>query len=428
MDYFEYRGGRLFVENVAVKDIVKEVGTPAFLYSERTLLDHYDKVAHAFRELKPLVCYSVKSCSNLAVLRTLAQAGSGFDIVSGGELFRVLKAGGAAGRSFYAGVGKTNSEILYALEQGIFMFNIESEAEFENIDHIAQARGRRPRCALRINPDIDPKTHQHTATGKRETKFGVDLDRAEQFFRKYHQAPAAQLVGVHLHIGSPVYDPKVYVEAIGKTLPLIDKLRGDGIVIDTFDLGGGFAASYETGRARPIEDYADAIMPLLRGKGFQIVLEPGRFISANAGLLVAQVQYLKTGGSKNFVVLDTGMHHLIRPPLYDAFHFIWPAEPGEDLTPPDRVPAPTLPGLLPVDVVGPICESGDFLAKDRMLPPVERGDLLAVFGAGAYGMAMASNYNSQPRPAEVMVSDTSFRIIRRRETYEDLIRGEDDET
>lgn len=427
MDYFEYRGGRLFAENVAVSDIVKEVGTPLFLYSERTLLDHYDKVAHAFRDLKPLVCYSVKSCSNVGILRTLAQAGSGFDIVSGGELYRVRQAGGDPARCFYAGVGKTNSEILYALEQNIFMFNIESEAEFENIDRIAQARGRSPRCALRINPDVDPKTHQHTTTGKKETKFGVDLDRAEAFFHRYRNAAAARLVGVHLHIGSPIYNPKAYVEAIEKTLPLVDKLRAEGITIDTFDLGGGFAASYETGRARPIEDYADAIVPLLKGKDLQIVLEPGRFISANAGLLVAQVQYLKSGGTKNFVVLDTGMHHLIRPPLYDAFHFIWPVEPGEELTPPDRVVAPPLPALQAVDVVGPICESGDFLAKDRMLPPVERGDLLAVFSAGAYGMAMASNYNSQPRPAEVIVSDTSFRVIRRRETYEDLVRGEDGE-
>jgi diaminopimelate decarboxylase len=265
MDYFEYRGGRLYAENVAVSDIVAEVGTPAFIYSERTLLDHYDKIAHAFRELDPLICYSVKSCSNLAVLGVLAAAGAGFDIVSGGELYRVLRAGGRADRTFYAGVGKTDAEIRYALAEGIFMFNIESEAEFANVDRIAGEVGARPRCALRINPDIDPKTHKHTSTGKKESKFGVDIERAEQFFRSAAGARHAQLVGAHLHIGSPIYDPQAYAEAIRKVLPLADRLRADGIAVDTLDLGGGFAASYESGKARPVEDYADVIVPLVRG-------------------------------------------------------------------------------------------------------------------------------------------------------------------
>jgi len=425
MDYFEYRGGRLFAENALVADIAQEVGTPAYIYSERTLHEHYDKITHAFKALDPLVCYSVKSCSNLSILRLLAEAGAGFDIVSGGELFRVLKAGGPPDRCFFAGVGKTSDELRYALDEGVFMFNIESEAEFENIDHIAREMGLQPRCALRINPDVDPDTHQHTATGKREAKFGVDIDRAEAVFRKYHQAPAARLVGAHLHIGSPVRDPRAYVEAVGKVLPLLARLNSDGIEIDTVDVGGGYAASYDSSEFTAIEDYAEAIVPLLKNTGLKVVLEPGRVISANAGILVGRVQYIKTGGGRSFAVLDTGMHHLIRPPLYDAFHFAWPAEPGEEMTPPVRTEQPPLQGLQKYDVVGPICESGDFLAKDRPLPPLKRGDLLAVFGAGAYGMAMASNYNSQPRPVEVLVSQDTFRIIRRRETYDDLIRGEE---
>lgn len=425
MDYFEYRGGRLFAENVAVSDIVDQVGTPVYIYSERTLFEHYDKLLHAFADVDPLICYSVKSCSNLAVLRLLAEAGAGFDIVSGGELARVLKAGGRAERTFFAGVGKTNDEIRYALEQGIAMFTVESEAEFENIDHIARQMGRQPRCALRINPGVDPDTHHHTATGKKESKFGIDIELAEAFFCKYHRAPAARLVGVHFHIGSPIFDPAIYAEAISKVLPLVDKLVAEGIAVDTFDVGGGFAALYESGQFTPIEDYADAIVPLLKGRGLKVVLEPGRIISANAGILVSRVQYCKVGGSRSFAVVDTGMHHLIRPPLYDAFHFVWPVEPGEKMTPADRMQEPPLDGLHKVDVVGPLCESGDFLARGRPLPPLKRGDLVAVFGAGAYGMAMASNYNSHPRPAEVLVGYDAFRVVRRRETYDDLTRGEE---
>jgi len=426
MDYFEYRGGRLFAENVPAADIAAAVGTPVYIYSRRTLQEHYDKVVHAFRLLEAEVRFSVKSCSNVHLLRVLAEAGAGFDIVSGGELYRALKAGGRAEQCVFAGVGKTADEMRYALGEGVGMFNVESEAEFELLDHLARELGIRPRCALRVNPDVDAQAHRHTTTGKKETKFGVDLDRAEAFFTKYGRAPAAQLVGLHFHLGSPTYDPAVYAAAVNKVLPLIDTLRAAGFAVEIFNLGGGFAACYETGRATLIEDYADAVVPLLKDKGLKILLEPGRFISANAGILVSGVQYLKTGGSRTFAVVDTGMHHLIRPPLYDAFHFIWPVEPGEDLTPPHRLAQPPLPGLKKFDVVGPLCETGDFLARERPLPSgVKRGDLLAVFTAGAYGMVMASNYNSQPRPAEVLVDHDSWQIIRKRETYEDLVRNEE---
>ena len=424
MDYFEYRGGELFAENVPVAGIAAKVGTPVYIYSRRTLQEHYEKIVRAFRDLEPLVCYSAKSNSNLGLLKVLADLGAGFDIVSGGELYRVVKSGGDPAKCFYAGVGKTNDEIRFALERGIYMFNVESEAEFENIDRIAAEMGKRPRCALRINPDVDLATHKHTSTGNKESKFGVDVARGEGFFATYREAKAASLVGIHLHLGSPISSPEPYVEAIKKALNLIEKLRGKGISVEVLNIGGGFAAWYESGQSIMIEDYAEAIVPLLKGKGLQIVMEPGRAISANAGILVGEVQYLKTCGGRNFVIVNTGMHHLIRPPLYGGWHFVWPAAPGEEMVPPDRSREVPLEGLQRYDVVGPICESGDFLATDRMLPPVARGDLVAVFSAGAYGMSMASNYNSQPRPAEVLVDHDRFDVVRQRETYEDLVRGE----
>ncbi|NIA21946.1 MAG: diaminopimelate decarboxylase [Anaerolineaceae bacterium] len=424
MDYFEYRGGELFAENVPVAEIAAKVGTPLYIYSRRTLQEHYERMARAFREVDPLICYSVKSNPNLGVLKVLAALGAGFDIVSGGELYRVVKAGGDSGKCFYAGVGKTSEEIRFALERGIYMFNVESEAEFENIDRIAAEMGKCPKCALRINPDIDPATHKHTATGKKESKFGVDLARGEKFFATYGQAAAARLVGIHLHIGSPIATAEPYVEAIAKALKLIERLRKKGAPIEVLNIGGGFAAWYESGQSIMIDDYAEAIVPLVKDQGLQIVMEPGRSISANAGILVGAVQYLKNGGDRKFVIVNTGMHHLIRPPLYGGWHFVWPVAPGEEMTPPDRSREVPLEGLGKCDVVGPICESGDFLATDRMLPPVERGDLLAVFGAGAYAMSMASNYNSQVRPVEVLVDHDRFEVVRRRETYEDLIRGE----
>jgi len=424
MDYFEYRNGELYAENVPVADIAAQVGTPVYIYSRRTLQEHYEKIARAFAPLDPMICYSVKSSSNTALLRILAGLGAGFDIVSGGELFRVIRAGGDAGKCFYAGVGKTDAEIRFAIERGIYMFNVESAVECETIDRLAAEMGRSPRCALRINPDIDPNTHHYTSTGKKESKFGVDVVRGEEFFRRYRNAKAAQLVGIHLHIGSPIPTAQPYVEAIGKALELVDRLNAGGIAVEVLNIGGGYAAWYESAQSIMIEDYAEAIVPLLKDRPLKIVMEPGRFISGNSGILVAEVQYTKTGGDRKFVIVNSGMHHLIRPPLYGSWHFVWPVTPGEEMTPPDRSRQVSLAGLVTCDVVGPICESGDFLGQDRQLPPVSRGDLLAVFTAGAYGMVMASNYNSQPRPAEVLVEHDQFRVIRQRETYEDLVRGE----
>jgi diaminopimelate decarboxylase len=369
----------------------------------------------------------VKSSGNLAICRTLAERGAGMDVVSGGELFRALAAGVPAERCVYAGVGKTDEEIVYALEAGLGLFNVESEAEFENIAAIAKRLGKRCDAALRVNPDVDPKTHRYTSTGKGESKFGVDIERAKAFFRRYGRDPFCRLIGIHLHIGSPVYSVDPYVESIRKATALIDELAAEGSAVTTLDLGGGFGADYETDQTPILAAYADAIVPLLQervARGLRIILEPGRTLVANAGVLLTRVLYVKVSGDKTFAICDAGMHSLLRPSHYQAFHFIWPAEPARAFAPPRRAKEMPLQGLVPMDVVGPICESGDFLAIDRPLPPLARGDLLAVFTAGAYGMSMASRYNAHPLPAEGLVDGTELATIRRRETYEDLVAHE----
>ncbi|WP_428387458.1 diaminopimelate decarboxylase [Mucisphaera sp.] len=425
---FTYRNGRLHIEDLAVDDLVAQTGSPVYLYSAAALLNRYNELKTAFAELDPIVCYSIKSCSNIHLCRLLAEAGSGMDVVSGGELHRAKLAGADMSKIVFAGVGKTDAEITDAIESNIGWFNIESEAEFENIARIARQLGKTARGALRINPDVDPETpHEKTTTGKKESKFGVDIDRAKRFFTRYGRDEHLKLTAVHLHIGSPVYVTQPYAKAITKALELINDLRADGFTIDTIDIGGGYGTDYTTGQTPPFADYAKVIVPLLRefkAQGGTIIVEPGRSIAANAGLLVSQVQYLKQGGSKTFIILDTGMHHLIRPTLYDAFHFIWPTKVAAEHEPPAWAERLDLPGLQPCDVVGPICETGDYLALGRQLPPVARGDNLAVFSAGAYGMCMASHYNTLPRPAEVLVEGNTWRTIRQRETYDDLLNHE----
>ena len=361
------------------------------------------------------------------ILRLLAEEGSGFDVVSGGELYRVIQAGGDPGRSCFAGVAKTDDEIRYALGEGIHLFNVESEEELENLARLAEETGRSARAALRVNPDVDPKTHRYVATGKRETKFGVDLERAERVFRAFAGSPGARhvaLAGIHIHIGSQILTVDPYVQAIAKSLALIADLRRSGHQVTTLDLGGGFGAHYEGGEALGADAFAAALVPMLQGSGLEVVMEPGRFIAAGAGILVTQVQYVKEGGDRKFLLCDSGMHHLIRPALYGSYHHVWPVEPGPDFVPRQRSRDERMPGTEAVDVVGPICESADFLALDRHLPPVARGALLAVFSAGAYGMVMASEYNSFPRPAEVLVEGSEARLIRRRGTYDDLVAPE----
>jgi len=427
MDLFQYRRGRLFCEELPVADLARQFGTPLYLYSAGTLRRHYRKLAEAFAPVAPLLCYSVKVCSNIHILRLLKDEGSGFDLVSGGELYRVIQAGGDPARCCFAGVAKTDEEIRYALQEGIHLFNVESEAELENLARLAEETGRKARAALRVNPDVDPKTHRHITTGKKETKFGVDLERAEKVFRDFAASPGARhvdLAGLHIHIGSQITSVDPYVQAVAKVLDLAAHLRAAGVAVTELDIGGGFGIDYETGQALQAEAFAQAILPLLKSSGLAIVMEPGRFIAGNAGILVTQVQYVKAGGDRTFLLCDSGMHHLIRPALYGAYHHIWPVDPGEALVPRQRLKDEKLPGTQVVDVVGPICESTDFFAKDRHLPPAARGDLLAVFSAGAYGMSMASEYNAFPRPAEVLVDGDKARLIRRRGTYEDLVAPE----
>jgi diaminopimelate decarboxylase len=427
MDFFYTKNEQLYCEDLAVEYIAKKVGTPCYIYSANTLKDHYRKFIAAFADLNPLICFSIKTCNNIHLLTELVQEGSGMDTVSGGEIFLALKANTPPSKIVYAGIGKTDEEIIYALEQGIGVFNVESEEEFENLSKLSASKNKKIKAALRVTPDVvDEKTHDKTKTGYKGSKFGVDIDRARTFFATYGKDPHVNLCGIHIHIGSPIYSPKPYEVAIRKISGLIDGLEKEGYPISIIDIGGGYSADYETGKSSSYEDFASVIVPLLKpyaDKGVQIIMEPGRTISANAGILVTTVQYLKTGGDKKFAIVDTGMHHLIRPSLYDAEHFIWPIRNQDKMNDPidQRIIGQDNPELVKYDVVGPICESSDYLAKDRNLPLLKRGDILAIFTCGAYGMVMSNNYNATARPPEVMVNGKDLYLIRERETHQDLL-------
>ncbi len=422
MDFFNYKNGELYCEDVPAAKIAAEVGTPAYVYSKATFLHHYRQIASAFAELNPTVCYSIKSCGNLNICKILAQEGCGFDVTSGGELFRALEAGGDPKRMIFAGVGKGDEEIRMAIDAGIAAFNLESEEEIENVDRVAASMDKAAVGALRVNPDVDPKTHAKTTTGKKETKFGVDIERAERVFDRYRDLKNLRIGGIHIHIGSPVYEIQPYVDAVNKITALIDRLTARGHKIEWFDVGGGFGVNYQTpDQALPVTEHAKALVPLLKGKPYRIAFEPGRYIAGNAGVLLTKVLYRKRGGAKQFIIVDAGMNDLIRPTLYESYHHIWPVTPAPGDVPTTRS-MNTKPGDGEiVDVVGPICESGDYLATGRLLPKTQRGDLLCVFTAGAYGFSMSSNYNNRRRAPEVLVDGDKYTIIRRRETYEDLV-------
>jgi len=424
MDHFVYRSGVLHCEAVAADALVERFGSPVYVYSATTLRDHFFRVRDAFAPLRASICFSVKSCQNLHILRRLREWGASFDVVSGGELSRVIEAGGDASGVVFAGVGKSDAEIVRALEVGIGWFNAESEAELENLAAQAASRGTRARVALRVNPDVDPHTHVYTTTGKRETKFGVDLVRARNVFREFHARPSLDLCGIHLHLGSPVNSVEPYVESITKALALIDQLRDDGFGVRAINIGGGFGAHYDGSEAPPAAAYAERIVPLLVDRGLEVLVEPGRSIAANAGVLLTRTLYTKASGDRQFVIVDAAITELLRPALYGSFHFVWPVRPSGGLTPPSRSHGLSMDGTVLVDVVGPVCESGDFLAKDRRLPPVARGDVLCVFSTGAYGFVMSSQYNSRPRVPEVLVEGDEAKLIRRRETYDDLVVAE----
>jgi diaminopimelate decarboxylase len=425
MDYFQYRDGALWCEDVAVADIAAAAGTPLYVYSARTLREHYARFAEAFAELKPTVCFSIKALANVHVLKLLAAEGCGFDVVSGGELARALAAGADPAKIAFAGVAKTDREITEAIAVGVGLFNVESEGELANLSRLAAEAGRPVRAGVRINPDVyDPKTHAKTTTGRRGTKFGVDIDRAARLFESHAGDEALCLDTIDMHLGSPIYSAGPYVRAIEKALALVADLAARGVTIRAIDLGGGFGADYEQGATPLAAEYAKSIVPLLRPAGLEVILEPGRQIAANAGLLLTRVEYVKSGGERRFVIVDAAMTDLIRPALYDARHFVYPVVLPRGADPPERRIDYRPDGGTNVDVVGGVCETADFLAKDRLLPPLARGDLLAVFSAGAYGFVMSSQYNSRPRAAEVLVEGGRWRLIRRRETYDDLFAAE----
>jgi diaminopimelate decarboxylase len=411
MHDFQYRHGELYCEGVAVERIAKEVGTPCYIYSHATLTRHFRAFDRAFQDVPHIVAFAMKANSNMAILRLMAREGSGADIVSGGELYRALKAGIPAQKIVFAGVGKSREEIRYALEQDILMFNVESSEELHAIDEVAAELRRRARVALRINPDIDPKTHPYISTGLKKSKFGISADRAVSEFKLALSLKHVEVVGVHKHIGSQLTEVAPFVDALKKVLALIETLKGHGAHIRYVNIGGGLGITYSDEVPPHPEDLAKAISPLVRDLKCVLIMEPGRVIVGNAGILLTRVLYTKESEAKRFVIVDAAMNDLIRPSLYGAYHEIRPAKETRAKT-------------VTVDVVGPVCESGDFLAKDRALPEVKRGDLLAVMSAGAYGFTMASNYNSRPRIAEVLVKEGEVHVIREREVYEDLVRGE----
>ncbi len=421
MNPFSYRDGRLFCEEVSVADIAREYGTPVWVYSRAKLLHEYREIRDAFAACNPVICFSVKSNSNLSVLRTLAEDGCSFDVVSGGELYRVEKSGGDPTRVVFAGVGKTDAEIRSALASRILMFNVESEAELDNIGRIAGEMQVVAPVALRLNPDVDAKTHAKTTTGKKGNKFGMDIERHNQLAAKVLAHPHLELKGIHMHLGSPIYTTDPYEQAVAKAATVVRELRAAGHPLTFLNLGGGFALSYRHNDAPPVADYARVIVPAVQEMGCQLALEPGRRICGNAAILVTEVIYTKREGGKLFVIQDGAMNDLVRPAMYDSFHAIWPVT--SDLPLPADFEADA-PGCERTDVVGPICESSDYFAKQRPLPPLSAGDQLAIFSAGAYGTVMSSNYNSRPRGAEVMVDGSQVQVIRRRETYADLVAAE----
>ena len=412
MHDFHYQGNEFYCEEVPIQQIAQEVGTPCYIYSHRTLLRHFRAFDQAFDTIPHIIAYAMKANSNIGVLRLLAKEGSGVDIVSGGELFRALKAGISSDKIVFAGVGKSSEEIRYALKSDILMFNVESPGELQQINEVAKTMGLRARVALRINPDIDPQTHPYISTGLKKSKFGIAADQALKEFELASQLSHIDVVGVHCHIGSQLTQVTPFVDAIKKVLGLVQTLQTQGVNIRYMNIGGGLGITYSDETPPHPKDLAAAISPLLQTTSCQIIMEPGRSIVGNAGILVTRVLYNKEGANKQFVIVDAAMNDLLRPSLYEAHHDIQPVLKCES------APVNT------VDVVGPICESGDFLAKDRKMPQPQSGDLLAVMSAGAYGFTMASNYNSRPKTPEVLVKDKSILVIRERESYEDLIRGE----
>ncbi|PYL51531.1 MAG: diaminopimelate decarboxylase [Verrucomicrobia bacterium] len=430
MHLFHYRDGRLCCEDVDLERVAEKFGTPTYVYSASTILDHYLRLDVALAPLDHLICYAVKANSNRAILKLLADAGAGFDIVSGGELFRVITAGGDPAKCTFAGVGKSRQEIEYALDQRVYSFNVESEAELECIDRIASAKNLRAPIALRVNPDVAAQTHEYISTGSRENKFGIAVDELSAVYERAAKLRNIDLIGVQMHIGSQITEAAPFASAIRKVAPIVRDLKSK-YGIKFFSIGGGMGIIYlralESGTGKwwhdhsgepsafSVRDYAAAIVPSLSELDIRVLVEPGRFLVGNAGVLLTRIRYIKTTAAKKFAIVDAGMNDLIRPALYQSYHEIVPVKERKS----ERKRK-----ISKIDIVGPVCESGDFFALDRGMPELHEGDLLAILSAGAYGFVMASNYNSRPLPAEVLVRGDKFTLIRKRQTWEDLVRGE----
>ena len=411
MHFFRYRNGELYAEDVPVRKIAETYGTPLYIYSCKTLLRHFRAYDDAFEGTPHIICFALKANSNSAILRLLAKQGGGADVVSGGEVFRALKAGVPSRKIVYAGVGKTEEEIGYALKSKILMFNVESEQELMEIDRIAGTLKVKAPISLRVNPNIDPETHPYISTGLRKHKFGIPIEDAFEYYTLARNLRNTQIVGIHKHIGSQITKVSPFVDALKKTLLLVDELNGHGVHLQYLDIGGGLGITYKDEEAPIPQTLAKNLMPMLKGRRLTLIMEPGRSIVGNAGILVTKVLYVKKAEEKDFVIVDAGMNDLIRPSFYNAYHQVLPVKKSRRR------------GIF-ADVVGPICESGDFLAKEREIPNVMQGEYLAVMSAGAYGFTMSSNYNSRPRVAEVLVKGKDSALVRRRETYKDLISGE----
>jgi diaminopimelate decarboxylase len=407
---FAYKSGELCCEGVTVAAIVKKVGTPVYIYSHATLVEHYRKIKEAFRSVDPIICFAMKANSNLAVLKALAKEGSGFDIVSGGELKKAAMVGADMQKIVYASVGKTDEEIKAAINAGILLFNVESKPELVNIGRIAGGMKKVVQVALRINPDIDAPTHEKINTGSLKKKFGIDLKTARGIFLDQGKFKHVRINGVHIHIGSQITQSEPFLAAIKRTLAFIDALEADGVAIEYFDIGGGLGIFYKDETPQTAQQFAAKVLPLLKGRKFKLVMEPGRFIAGNAGIFVTKKLYTKDNGVKKFMIVDAGMNDLVRPSMYGAYHEIVPLK-------------CSMAKKIVCDVVGPICESGDLFAHDRSLPDIKDGEYLAMLSAGAYGYVMSSNYNVRPRAAEVMVKGKSWAVVQKRETFKDLVAG-----
>lgn len=411
MHDFQYHGNELYCEDVPVTEIADAIGTPFYLYSHHTLENHFTVFDNAFKGIDHLTCFSVKANSNLAVLKLIINLGGGVDIVSGGELFRALKAGVDPRKVVFSGVGKQVHELEYALKTGILMFNVESSQELDSLNGVAGRLGIKAPIAIRVNPHIDPQTHPYISTGMKKNKFGIEVQQALKDYRAAQKLEHIEVVGVDCHIGSQITEIGPFVEALGKVKELILALRADNIQISAIDLGGGLGITYDQEQPPRPEEYAAALIEEMGDMNCRLILEPGRVIAGNAGILVTRVVYIKEGSEKTFVTVDAAMNDLVRPSLYGSFQAIQPVIREQK-------------GEMVADIVGPICESGDFLAKDRNIPRLQAGDLIAVMSAGAYGFTMASNYNSRPKVSEIMVKEDEFFVVRQRESYDDLIRGE----